>query len=111
MNPFITFREKDKDGNLQYYVLQRAFPHYIGVVLNNPGSGLIGQSAIPGYTLWVVFDGTLMGNMIPNYRNVANEIQTVLDNMAAWYWSDRIILNEKKYSKFKILSYVTGSKH
>lgn len=101
MSPYITFREKDRNGDLQYYVLQRAHPHYVGRVSPLP----IAENwcaPIAGYRLWMIFDSTLIGRFIPSHKEVSHEIQTVLEAMAAWYWSDRIVVDEKRYKKFKI---------
>lgn len=101
MSPFITYREKDEAGNLQYYILQKDFPHIIGVVANRPAEGNW-YSPIAGYYLYVVFNYTLRGKMIPSYKNISEEISSVLDKMATWYLAERILFDEKRYKKFKI---------
>ena len=103
MNPYITYRDKDEKGELQYYVLQRDFPHFIGVLATYPVAGTW-YSAVPGYNLYVIFNGTLRGNSVPAYNNITEEIQTVLDNMAAWFWCERIAVDQKKFKRLKILS-------
>jgi hypothetical protein len=40
--------------------------------------------------------------IIPGYKDVENEINDVLINMAAFFWAERIQENPKKYEKFKI---------
>jgi hypothetical protein len=107
MESYITFRDKDENGDLQYYVLQRAFPHFVGMVSSSPVEGTW-QSPIAGYNLWMIFSGTLRGNLIPNYKNISDEIQEILDRMASWYYSTRIITDQKKYKKFKIMSNVSS---
>jgi hypothetical protein len=102
MNQYVTFRDKDRDGNLQYYILQRDFPHYVGIVSSTPIAEVLFSAPIPGYRLYVVFSGTLRGNYVPSYTNVMAEIEAVFNAMAAWYFSERILTQEKKYSKFKI---------
>lgn len=104
MMPFITFRDKDKNGNLLYYILQRDFPHYVGLLSPYPIEGVLCQSAITGHSLWIVFNGTLRGNMIPSHKGEMVEMQVVFDNMAVWFHSERILLDEKRYKKFKIIS-------
>lgn len=104
MNPFITFREKDNDGNLQYYVLQRGFPHYVGKISPYPIENPICQVALPGYNLWVVFDGVLRGNFAPSFPNELKNMQIVFENMAVWFHSERVVMSEKRYKKFKIVS-------
>lgn len=109
MSPFITFREMCAGGRLSYYVLQRDFPYIVGVINEAPPGNTIGASTVSGYNLWIVFNGTLRGNFIPSYRNITDEIQLVLDNMASWFLSERILPDEKKYKRFKINTNDTGS--
>ena len=101
MNKFVTFRDTDKDGNLQYYILQRDFPHFIGVVLNYYDIGNW-YAPIGGYMMYVNFGGTLRGNIIPSYKDIGDEIQSVLGNMADWYYTNRILTDEKRFKKFKV---------
>lgn len=101
MNTFITFRDKDENGVLQYYILQRDFPHLIGVVWNHFDIGNW-YAPIMGYMLYVNFNGTLRGNVIPSYKDVGEEIQTIMQAMADWYYTNRIMEDEKKYKKFKV---------
>lgn len=102
MSPFITFRDIDKQGKLQYYILQRDFPHYVGLLSTRPMDTVISNSAIAGYYLWIVFWGTLRGPFIPAYNGVDKDIQSLLDNMADWFCNERIMEDEKKFKKFKI---------
>jgi len=106
MTKYITFREKDDKGELQYYILQRDFPHYVGLISNAPKESVLMQAPIAGHYLWVVFSGTLRGNMIPAYQEIYKEIESVFTNMSEWYYINRIKPNEKKYKKFKIQSNV-----
>jgi len=103
-HPFITYRETDKNGILQYYILQRAFPHYIGLMATRPIEGSICQMPVAGYRLYVTFDGTLMGNFIPAFKDSLQEVTAVMDEMAVWYAGNRIVENEKRYERFKIKS-------
>lgn len=109
MKPFITYREDNEAGNLLFYILQRAFPHYEAVISLNPKEGALGQSPVPGYHLYVVILGTLRGNMIPGYKDVADEMQAVANQMAEWYFINRIQPDEKKYKKWKIISHVPSA--
>lgn len=108
MKPYITFRETDDNGELQYYILQRAFPHYMGVIKASPQDSLI-NAAIPGYYLWVCFCGSLRGNMIPAFKGLRDELAAVYMDMASWYFTNRVEPNEKKYKKFKIKTDVPSS--
>ena len=42
--------------------------------------------------------------MIPSHKGEMVEMQVVFDNMAVWFHSERILLDEKRYKKFKIIS-------
>lgn len=100
--PYITFRELNK-GKLEYYILQKAFPHYLCRVSTNPYEEVFFKSEIPGYNMVVILVGTLRGDMvIPGYKDVNEEILAVMSNMAAWFWAERIQENHKKFEKFKI---------
>lgn len=101
MNRFITYREEDKDGRLCYYILQKDFPHFVGVISTYPSEGTW-QSPISNYNMWVVYAGTIRGNLIPSYRNISDETQSVFDEMASWYYQNRILKEPNKYKKFKI---------
>lgn len=102
MQPFITFRDKDKNGDLQYYILQRSYPHYVGIILSQSVSNAIAEAVIPGHNLYVTFGGVLQGNYIPMHKDSKNEAQQVLDNMATWFWAERIAIDKKRFKKFKI---------
>lgn len=101
---YITFREPDKDGVLQYYILQKAFPHYVGRVVTYPVEGALANAPVAGYHFYVTFAGTIRGNMIPSFNDVATEIESVYFEMAQWYYTNRIRGNEEKYKKWKIVN-------
>lgn len=102
MNAFITFRDTASNGELQYYILQRAFPNYLGVLALVPVEKSLINVPISGYQLYVVFDGVLQGNYIPVYKDVYDEMLSVFTEMARWYYEHRIIIDEKKYKKWKL---------
>jgi hypothetical protein len=102
MSDFITFRELDADNQFAYYILQKDFPHYVGVIYPFPKKKVVEPSPIAGYNLWVSFNGTLRGNAIPSYNHFLEEIVFILDRMANWYLQQRIIPDYKRYKKFKI---------
>jgi len=105
MIPYITYREPNEEGILCYYILQKYFPHFSGLlVANRPIDGAIVNAPIAGYNLFITFNGTLRGNIIPNYKNIQEEIITVFEDMSSWYLINRILLNEKLYRKFKIVT-------
>ena len=106
MTPYITYRDIDERGELQYYILQRDFPHFIGVISPIPKMEFIPAIAISNYNLWVVFNWTLRGRMIPSYKEIEKEIVQQMSNMAEWYYENRILIEPKKYKKFKIETYV-----
>lgn len=102
MTPYITFRDTDKENNLQYYILQRDYPHYVGLVAAKPKEGALAQAPIAGYNMYIIIEGTLRFNLIPNYKNVIEEMQLIAETMAVWYYTDRMIMDKKRYEKFKI---------
>lgn len=108
MSPYITYREHDKGGVLQYFILQKQFPHYVGVVSSVPVAGNW-YTPIVGYAMYVVFFGTIAGRYIPDYKNVGDDIMAVMEDMARWYYDNRIATDEKRFKKFKIKSDVPTS--
>jgi len=74
----------------------------IGHITTIPKEKAIVSKPIPGYNLYVNFDGCLQGNFLPNLKNIELELHTVFENMAAWFWTERIVGNEGKYKKLKI---------
>lgn len=101
MNEFITYRETINE-KLEYYVLQKSFPHYQGRIVNYPVEGAIINTPIAGYNLWITFANTLRGNFIPAFKGVGEEIEHVFSNMSNWFLSERISKEPKKYEKFKL---------
>jgi len=108
MSSFITFRDEE-GGVLHYYVLQREFPHYVAILESQPSAMALAHSGISGHYLWLRIIGTLRGAVIPSYKDVANEMQSVCDEMANWYFENRIKPDEKKYKKWKIISNDTSA--
>ena len=106
--PYITYRELEQ-GRLQYYILQKNFPHYVGIISSHPVNSTLCQIAIPGYNLWVVFGGTIRGNFIPSYADIQNEIETEFQKMAIWFLTERIQAEPKKFNKWKFIPSSTTS--
>jgi hypothetical protein len=102
MSPYITYRDIDSNGELGYFILQRDFPHYIGQIITIPKKSIIPPIQVTGYYIWVNFNGTLRGNSVPGYRNIGEDIKFVINDMAIWYYANRVIPEHKKYKKFKI---------
>lgn len=100
--PFITYREQLEDNVIGYFILQKDYPHFVGIISSTPYHKLVSSVAIAGYNLWVAFYGTLRGNVIPSYEGVGDEINEVLHRMAIWFLENRINNAERKYTKFKI---------
>ena len=99
---FLTYRETDEDGRLCYYILQKAHPHYCGIVSVGPLSDTLASAPVGGYNLYVNFKGTIEGNYVPSYKDVLVDIQACMWDMANWFHSNRVITETKKYAKFKI---------
>jgi hypothetical protein len=100
MSPYITYRENDEMGNLQYFILQTQFPNYVCMLSTYPMDSIIEPVQITGYSLWLIFQGTLSGRLIPNIRNIDKEIYAIMESMSQWYYANRIVPNHKKYRKF-----------
>jgi hypothetical protein len=102
MSPYITFRDINKKGELSYYILQRAYPHYVFEITTIPeDSFFINNMPITNYYMWLKFDGTILGDFIPSYKNVYDEINEIMFNASNWFYENRICTNESKYKKFK----------
>lgn len=102
MMPFITYRE-EQGGELKYFILQKAHPHFLGVVVYAPIENSI-MNAIPisGHNLWVAFAGVLQGNFLPAYKNIEEEIKSTYTLMADWFYKNRIEPEPSRYKKWKI---------
>ena len=105
--PYITFRETDEEGVLKYYILQKDFPHHLGIVCTQPNLDALAQGTVSGYNLWVASNGVLRGNFIAVYPSYREDQQSVFDSMAAWFHSERILKDEKRYERFKIKSHAS----
>lgn len=102
MNPYISYREQNSEGQYEYFILQKAFPHIVGEIKLVPEKHFVEAATLSGYNMWVVFKNTLRGNSIPSYPDIFDEISLELEQMATWYLDNRIKINEKKYSKYKL---------
>lgn len=102
MIQYITYREIDTEGRLCYYILQKEFPHYKGIIALEKLENTLSSAPIAGYKMYVNFNGTLRGNLIPSYNDVLKEIDIIMEDMAIWFLNNRILADQKKYSKFKI---------
>jgi hypothetical protein len=60
------------------------------------------HAKIPRYTIALTWAGTISGNKIPLNKATTEKLQTILNNMAAWYRSEIIDKNEKDYAEYKI---------
>lgn len=102
MSPFITFRDTDKSGALQYYILQRDFPHYIGRISERPEVSLIEPTMVPNYKLFIIFGGVLQGNFLPAHSGIEDELKGVFQKMADFYYR-RILEDPKRYKKWAMV--------
>lgn len=101
MEPFIAFRDRDKSGDLQYYILQRDFPHYCGLISETQDLEAIIQVPISGHRLYVIFNGTIRGNYIAAYKDAFEEISHIFVHMAEWYYENRIAPAPQRFKKWK----------
>jgi hypothetical protein len=102
MSPFVTFKDLDNSGVMQYYILQRDYPHYLGRIAYYPTGGSICEVPVSGHNLYVSFNGTIRGNFIPAYPKVEEEITAVFHAMALWFYANRIVPDPKRYKKWLI---------
>lgn len=102
MEPYITFREPDKSGEFQYYILQRSFPHYLAIILHKPKEGAIVCMPVAGHHLYLAFAGTIQGNYLLARNDLQRELQFIFEQMADWFYNKRVLAEPKKYKKFKI---------
>lgn len=101
MNPFITYTETI-DGVKRYFILQKAFPNYVGEIKTFHKERSICYKPISGHMLWVDFAGRIDGNFVPAYKTALQEMDAIFEQMANWYYEHEILPNPKKYLKFKI---------
>lgn len=102
-NKYITYREP-LGGELQYFILQKQWPHYVGLLVDNPNYKTLYLFPIPNTTLYLAFFGTLQGRLMPATHHVDLEISTIFTDMAEWYYTNRIETNLKKYKKWLLKS-------
>lgn len=98
---YITYRE-EYNGELCYFILQKAFPNFVGRVVNYPVEGALANAPIAGFNLWVTFAGRVDGNFLPSEKDILTQIEAIFFSMAEWYFANRIEPHYKKYLKFII---------
>lgn len=104
MSPYITFRDNDKNGELQFYILQRDFPHYCAILSSHPIPEPLAIAPISGHNLWIIGMGTIRGSYLPSYRDAIEQMQAVIEAMAVWFHEQRILPDRKRYKKWAIPS-------
>lgn len=102
MEPFITYRDTDSKNELQYYILQRQYPHYVARIAYKPSDTALFYISISGHHLYVTYAGTLQGHFIPGYKDAIEEMETVMRTMAEWFYANRVAVDSNKYKKWKI---------
>lgn len=102
MIPFLTYREPDSSARLCFYILQKAYPHYSGLIVTNPVEGAIVNAPISGYRLWITWNGTIRGNFLPATKDALREIEEVFFSMATFFYEQRVLKEQKKYKSFKL---------
>jgi hypothetical protein len=100
MQPFITFREPLPSGEMGYFILQRAWPHYVGRLITDISEENLVALSIPHHSLWVTFSGVLQGNLLPAQDRVVDELTMVLQAMAEWFYLERVSPHPKKYQRW-----------
>lgn len=102
MEPFVTYRDKDRTGILQYYILQRDYPHYVGLISETRSETAIMQMPITKHNLYVIYSGTIRGYYAPGYKDAMQEIEHVFRHMAEWYYHNRIVPDPKRFKKWVV---------
>lgn len=95
--PYLTI----KDGN-HIYVLQRAFPHYLGKVQYTQDPGAVIQGQIPMYNIFIVFAGTLGGNRLLLNDDWRTQLENVWEAMCRFYREERIEKMPGRFKRYKI---------
>lgn len=99
---YITYRENNENGLLCYYILQKAFPHYIGLLSVGQLENTLASMPVGNYNLYVNFYGCLVGRFLPAYKDALQEIEAEMISMAEWFYYNRVLTQPKKYDKFII---------
>lgn len=105
---FITYREENETGLLCYYIVQKAHPHYCAIVSVGPLTDRLSSVPVGGYNLYVNFNYCLRGHYVPSYNDVMDEISAVMWQMSNWFLINRVLTDQRRYSKFKILTDVAS---
>ena len=102
LSRFLTFKE---DGYV--YILQTAFPHYLGKVMRYENDWTmdtaIGEPRcrIEGYRIIVFFAGALQGPMVWGI-STPSDLQKLVNRMAGFYFNERICADEKRFRRWKV---------
>jgi hypothetical protein len=99
---YITYREVDENDILSYYILQKDHPHYKAKIAYNSMFCVVDSIRIDNYNLFLVFDFCLRGRFLPSYQKLDVEILLVMQDMANWFYENRILTDLKKYKKWKM---------
>jgi hypothetical protein len=102
VNKYVTYREP-LNGELQYFILQKQWPHFVGLLVDNPNYKTLFLTPIPHTTLYLAFFGTLQGRIFPASSST-EEISIIFTDMAQWYYTFRIENNQKRYKKWLLKS-------
>jgi len=94
--PYITFKSGE---NL--LICQTRAPHYIGLVSGNRES-TFHTVQVPLHSLFVSFKGNLEGNFMLMKQDEVKNIKKVFEEMAIFYFHDRILKFPERFKKYKI---------
>ncbi len=101
MDKYITYREVDENKIFCYYILQKEHPHYKVKIAHDSIFSVVQSVPISNYNLYLVFDFCLRGRFLPSYPNLDKEIVLVMQDMANWFYENRILIDKKKYKKWE----------
>ncbi len=104
MIPYITYREPNEHGELEFLILQKQFPNYVGRLVVYPVEGALANAPVTDHHLYISFYGCLMGNFIPANKGELENISLVFAHMSEWYYLNRISSDLSRYKKWKIIS-------
>jgi hypothetical protein len=99
---FITFKEGE-----HVFILQSAFPNYVGKLWKCETDWDLYQikkelqAQVQGYRMMVTFVGTLEGNLV-YLGDKKQQLQSLMNEMAFWYFMNRIDKDQKRYAKYKL---------
>lgn len=98
LSQFITFRDEQK-----FFVLQTAFPHYLGEVIRGEKPEGVFVATVSGYRIYIRFSGALGGNRMLIMDNWKENMKSIITSMGDFYLGSRIAPEPKKFREWRTL--------